>query len=94
MAVHVRVPTLPVSLPACCLPPAREAASRPLVSPGTTVAQCHGDTGSLESGSAQSERTRQEKPLRDHQQQEPTMDVALWEDVCSSRGFSRCLNTA
>ena len=40
-AVHVRVPTLPMSLPACCPPSAREAAPHPLASPGTTVAQCH-----------------------------------------------------
>lgn len=38
-ALHVRVPTLPMALPACCPPPAGEAALRPLIR-GDHRAQC------------------------------------------------------
>lgn len=39
-AIHVHVPTLPIALPACCPPPAGEAALHPLI-PGDHRAQCH-----------------------------------------------------
>lgn len=56
-------------------PLAQEPALHPLVSSVTTKAQ------PLENSSAQSERTYQEKPLCAQQQQEPTMDVPLWEQL-------------
>lgn len=79
VAVCAHVPTLPVSLPACCPPLAQEPAVHPLVSSGTTMAQCHQGTKSLENSSAQSKRIYQEKPLC--AQQEPTTDIALWEHL-------------
>lgn len=90
MAVHVRVPTLPMSLPAARLQPKKLHCILlcPWGSPWHNAAKTQGH---WKMAQHKVKRLTRRIPCA-YEQQEPTTDVSLWDDVWSSPSSSWCLS--